>query len=473
MPLYELEEGTSRKFYRIELHDTRVHLNWGRIGSEGQHQVLSHENATAARAEYQRQIDRRLERGYRLVVDEGAPHDPDALDKARLARTGSLSDSPRFLFVHRAKKRFAWVEARGKTVVFASGKASEEATAKPATKTCASTDAALRERDKQVAELMAKGYELETFGAKPAKKPRRVELACNEALEQAIAEDPLDEAAWTVLEDWILQQHDPRAELVRLGKANLHAEEKAALEAAGPSLFGSRHVAMAAMIAYSSWRAGYITDCQYWERSRSDMALAPLFYQTPAARLVRELHLELYEGPSFVAHLAAIAQAPCRHTLRRIVLTPRGEAAPFTLPAERFAAIPQLGALEIGLGGCQLVGDAPIGVSSLSVELDTADVVSSWVDRRYPALRSIRIGLRLIDLPETRGGLVERIAELFTPERLPALERLELHCNIHDTAQAVFARLANSELRPQLRDVAVMRGMTLHAQVEDAAWPSS
>src|SRR6185436_20611602 len=40
MPLYELEEGTSRKFYRIELHGNRVHLNWGRIGSEGEHQVL-------------------------------------------------------------------------------------------------------------------------------------------------------------------------------------------------------------------------------------------------------------------------------------------------------------------------------------------------------------------------------------------------------------------------------------------------
>jgi predicted DNA-binding WGR domain protein len=34
--LYELEEGTSRKFYRIELVGLRVELWWSRIGSTGQ-----------------------------------------------------------------------------------------------------------------------------------------------------------------------------------------------------------------------------------------------------------------------------------------------------------------------------------------------------------------------------------------------------------------------------------------------------
>jgi uncharacterized protein (TIGR02996 family) len=42
------------------------------------------------------------------------------------------------------------------------------------------------------------------------------QLLENPELERAIAEDPYDEERWIVLEDWLLEQDDPRAILVRL-----------------------------------------------------------------------------------------------------------------------------------------------------------------------------------------------------------------------------------------------------------------
>src|SRR5471032_1912547 len=109
MPLFELVEGASRKFYRIEHEGTRVSLHWARIDTKGEREILELATEAEALAEYNRQIEKRRDRGYSLVVDEAVPHDAAT---HRLARAAPLSKSPRFLFVHRRGKRFAWVEAR-------------------------------------------------------------------------------------------------------------------------------------------------------------------------------------------------------------------------------------------------------------------------------------------------------------------------------------------------------------------------
>src|SRR5689334_1851439 len=142
MALYELEEGTSRKFYRVEREGTRVVLSWGRIGSAGERKVIELASEAEARVEYDDQIAKRRAHGYRLVLDESIPHDPEAERQAKLARGAPLGASPRFWFVHKKKRAFAWLEVRGSVFVVARGKSGDENVAKPAETPLASPAAA-------------------------------------------------------------------------------------------------------------------------------------------------------------------------------------------------------------------------------------------------------------------------------------------------------------------------------------------
>lgn len=177
VPLYEIDEGTVRKYYRIELEGKRVRLGWGRIGGEGKEKVIEHRDAEAARREYERQILKRREHGYRLVVDEDVPHDRQAAREAeraeKLSAIAPLSTSPRFYFVHRKTRRFAWVEARNCDLLAGEGPVGGEAQAAPRTEICASPAAAARKRDAAVASLMAQGFTLESFAAAEEQKRRR------------------------------------------------------------------------------------------------------------------------------------------------------------------------------------------------------------------------------------------------------------------------------------------------------------
>lgn len=420
MPLYELEEGTSRKFYRIELHGNRVHLNWGRIGTEGEHQVLAHENEVAARAEYQRQLDKRLERGYRLVVDEGVPHDREALEKARLAATGTLSNSPRFLFVHHKRKRFAWVEARDATIVFAKGAAADEATTEPTTKPCASPAAAIRERDTLVAQWMAKGYELVTFGKKETPKKRTPKpLVFDEALERAIAENPYDDAAWSVLEDWVLQQEDVRGDLVRFAKANQRADEAQTRGAAMPQLFGQRHSAIWGALAHVKWRCGHVIECQYTEPARNPHGVSECFYAAPATRLLRSLDLHVTQLSRFARQMEYLRIAPCRHVLRRLTVSPTKDTNHAFI--QHLDQLERLELLYLHAPMTLLRSPPPPKLRELTLGVGSAECLASWlVDRHYPALTQLvlRIGYR----PSART-IVDELAPLLAGTATPVLAK--------------------------------------------------
>ena len=425
--LFELEEGTSRKFYRIELHGTRVHLHWGRIGTEGEHQIIPHDNEAAARAEYQRQLDKRTERGYRKVVDETVPHDPEAVEKARLAKTGNLSTSPRFLFVHRAKKRFAWVEARGVELVSAKGLATDEASTTPTTKVCVSEAAAVRERDALVATWMGKGYELDTFGKKETPKSRvKKTLGFDEDLEAAVAEDPYDEAAWTVLEDWVLQQDDPRAELVRLTKAKQRGDAAQAHGEALPLLYGAKHAALSNAVMAPVWRAGHLVECQYHQPARSAEATTVGFFGSPAARLLRSIDLHLDRLRHLTAVMAAIAKSPCARSLRKLVVHHVREDELAVVDAAALAAITRLESLAIHPQMAQLEGCAThVSLRSLLVRVDSTVALESWCTQTFPALRQLHF--ILAGPPSAKVG--DALAPLLAGTMAPALESLAISCD--------------------------------------------
>lgn len=164
VPLYELEEGTTRKFYRIELVGSRVELSWGRIGSAGQRKVIDCESEAEARREYDAQIWKRREHGYRLVVDESKPHDPEAArekaNEVKLTRAAPLTKNARFHFVHPKKHATVWLEVRGSALV----RGDDERD--PITTTYASAAEATRARDAATAKLVAEGFRLDAFGKK-------------------------------------------------------------------------------------------------------------------------------------------------------------------------------------------------------------------------------------------------------------------------------------------------------------------
>lgn len=328
MPLYEIEEGTSRKFYRIEREGTRVHLHWGRIDTAGEKQTLELASETEASAEYDRQIWKRRERGYRLVLDENIPHDAEAKKKERLARTAPLTKSPRFYFVNKKAKSFVWVEARESDLCIAEGALGKEATAPVKTETCASPAAAVRKRDAEVAKLLGKGFALADFGAAEAKpkKAKKKALLHNEELEALVREaDEGDDAPWTVLEDWLLEHEDPRAEILQLEKsANQRGDAAQARGRLLPLLLGSTALER----QRCEWRAGFALDCDLVMPARGADALLEAFAKAPAMRLLRTLTVrgDVVDVP---AVLAAIAGAPFARGLRTLSITAVHDAATY------------------------------------------------------------------------------------------------------------------------------------------------
>jgi predicted DNA-binding WGR domain protein len=72
MRRFEFTEGSSKKFWEIELQDTGFTVRWGRIGTNGQSQQKSFANAQKALAEHDKLIAEKQKKGYAEVG--GAPN---------------------------------------------------------------------------------------------------------------------------------------------------------------------------------------------------------------------------------------------------------------------------------------------------------------------------------------------------------------------------------------------------------------
>ncbi len=451
MPLYELEEGASRKFYRVDLDGRKVLLHWGRIGTEGEHQILSFETETLARVEYDRQCEKRTaDRGYRLVVDEGLPHDPELVSRQRLEKQAPLSESPRFLFTK--QQRFAWVEARGPELLSLQGLREQEDQIAPKSKTFESQAAALRARDAMIAKLVGSGYELETFGAsdKPAPKRRPRELADTSALEAVIAEDPYDEERWSVLEDFLLEQpNDPRGELVKLAKERRMSEEAQARGAAFGLLFGKRHEAISRAMSRPTWRAGYVLECDLGALRSIEIAAA--LFASPAGRLIRELETE---GDHAVN---AIARAPCARSLRVLTLHQPGRLdcnSISHLPLRRLEVTP----FARNRSGGQYAVLAPSAIPTLEKLIATISQLaelSGLLEGTAPNLERLELTMTRAD--QSRGDhasrrqrLVRMLEPITSGAFAPSLRELRIKLTSWESAAAVREAVSASCLADQL-----------------------
>ena len=139
-------------------------------------------------------------------------------------------------------------------------------------------------------------------------------LSHHPELEAALAEEPFDEERWVVLEDWLLEREDPRAQLVLLEKRG--ADTDRALRKLARALLGDQHAALESKLYQCDWRAGFLRECQY--TGGPD----PLgsFLDAPASSLLRAFMLTA--SPDEIDRtISTFVGRRCVRSLRRLTLS--------------------------------------------------------------------------------------------------------------------------------------------------------
>jgi len=71
MPRYEFSEGSSNKFWEIDLDGTSFTTTYGRIGTDGQSTIKEFDTEAKAKREYDKLIAEKVKKGYELVDGDG------------------------------------------------------------------------------------------------------------------------------------------------------------------------------------------------------------------------------------------------------------------------------------------------------------------------------------------------------------------------------------------------------------------
>ncbi|MGC4118764.1 MAG: WGR domain-containing protein [Myxococcales bacterium] len=467
--LFEFEEGTSRKFYRVEREGTKVLVHWGRIGTAGQKKTLEFASEAEAQKELDAQILKRRERGYRAVIDESAPRDAEAARTRSLAKARPLGESPRFLFVHPKRRRFVWLEASGGDLLTAEGPVGREAEAEPTSESCGSPAAAVRKRDAAIAKLMAQGFALSQFAAaepKPVRKaPNRRPIAENPALEEHVAEAPGDAARWAVLEDWILEQGDPRCALIeaeRGGSRGDAAQERGKI--LGP-LLGPKSGLLVESLQDVDWRAGFVRACTLRVPFERHEAVYGAFLAAPALRLMHTLDLSFELSyheelpwpqrrapPDVLVRLAGARFARCLRSLDLQFPWSEGEEeGALAMDGALLDSMPRL--RRLAARGIRLVG----GLDPLArlerfewTAYSRDDLLALLAPGVFPNLRELVLSVRA-EVPDALDLLAAKLAPLANLQTAPRLERLEVQGPTLTTSRRLFDALRASPLLRRLR----------------------
>lgn len=88
MPRYEFVEGSSSKFWVIELEGSSFTTTYGKIGTDGQTSVKDWDSEEKAKKEYDKLIAEKVKKGYQLVggADAAAPAAKAAAPAAKAAQ---------------------------------------------------------------------------------------------------------------------------------------------------------------------------------------------------------------------------------------------------------------------------------------------------------------------------------------------------------------------------------------------------
>ena len=88
-------------------------------------------------------------------------------------------------------------------------------------------------------------------------------------LEAQLVATPDDDGAWLVYEDWLIEQGDPRSELIVCERAE-SAEAGRVLAALESQLYGPELMTFRASVSNPIWRrAGFLEACRFDRRARA------------------------------------------------------------------------------------------------------------------------------------------------------------------------------------------------------------
>jgi len=183
MPRYEFSEGTSNKFWQIDLSGKSFTTCYGKIGTDGQKTIKSWKTEAEAKKEYDKLIAEKTKKGYELVGSAGSVSDDDedeieeedeeeerpakqaaakpvakpAAAKPAANGGGGKSSPRRFEFSEGTSNKFWEIKLQGNAVITRYGKIGTSG--QQTIKEMGTADKANKEYDKLVAEKTKKGYE--------------------------------------------------------------------------------------------------------------------------------------------------------------------------------------------------------------------------------------------------------------------------------------------------------------------------
>ena len=273
MPRYEFQEGTSSKFWEINLLGKSFTTKFGKIGSNGQTKIKDCASEAAAKAEVDKLIAEKTKKGYQPAGKSNGKTAKPAAKTATKAATKAAPKSAKpaaapkvtgqyFEFKDGGSSKFWEINLDGKSHTVRYGKIGT--TGQTSAKSFKSPGEARADHDKLVAEKRKKGYQL-VRGEAPAGPT--ITHARNEKLEAAIASDPDNADAYVVYADWLQSHGDVRGELIVMQHANKGAAATKLLKENKEHFFGKLADAQDLLEPYeygtprgrpTTWRWGYL-----------------------------------------------------------------------------------------------------------------------------------------------------------------------------------------------------------------------
>jgi hypothetical protein len=261
-------------------------------------------------------------------------------------------------------------------------------------------------------------------------------LYSNPELERAIAEAPYDEERW-VVEDWLLEQADPRAVIVRLEKAGRIEGARRVQRRLYAQLLGSDEN-LAALLYNANWRAGYLREVHF---AANDIDSLGALCRAPAARILRRLTLSIPRARVRSA-MAAIAAGVFAETLHDLTVSNVHVDAPLVEPfmLARLARLRRL-----ALRGAYITGTADIPrIESVLIAPTRYDI-----DALAPMLRQIRfpdVTDFVLDLSNFAEPAISQdmLEPLVGGQTAPRIERLEVRDATPEIARCAIRLLATS-----------------------------
>ena len=472
MPRYEFSEGSSNKFWQIDLKGTAFTTSYGKIGSSGQTTIKNCPSAADAKKEYDKLVAEKTKKGYALVGGKAAPKvaaapktgkvaaAPKAGKPAAPAKAAAPGSKRYFENQDDGSSKFweAWVE--GTVVKTRFGKLG--ASGQIRLKDLGDKAAALAEHGKLIAEKVKGGY-VEGGGAAAAVEVEGGNQR-NPELEAAIVADPYDRNAWMVLADWLQDQGDPRGELMALQIGNKAKPAAVFLDKHRDYFLGPLGEHQQCYDGSDkpafTWRNGFIFGVRLshnhyaneaWKGSLADVLTKLLDH--PSGRFITEMTFQDNNDPNDddLQDLIDLLAKRAPKSIRRIEIGDEVDQISWYNVGDLgklWKAVPHLKTFLIEAGSFELGKiDAPeLARAVFKTGGLSADSGKSIATMKAPALEELQIYYG----DDNYGGdcTIKQVKPLLDRTDLPALRHLGL-LNA-EFADDICRALAKSKLLPQL-----------------------